>query len=94
MQTKLTLRLDADLIKSAKAHAKERGKSLSQIVADYFYGLNALKRSKHNGTPSRINDDELYPITNSLIGAWKVENVEKEYDYRKEYRHYLEEKYG
>ena len=36
MQTKLTLRLESELIEQAKEHAKQQGKSLSQIVADYF----------------------------------------------------------
>ena len=36
MQTKLTLRLEEQLIERAKAHAKKRGKSVSQMVADYF----------------------------------------------------------
>ncbi|MBS0466077.1 MAG: antitoxin [Proteobacteria bacterium] len=36
MQTKLTLRLDERLIAQAKARAQRQGKSLSQMVADYF----------------------------------------------------------
>lgn len=36
MQTKLTLRLDDQLIQSAKLVAHNRGKALSQLVADYF----------------------------------------------------------
>ena len=40
MNTKLTLRLDEELIKSAKMHAKTIAKSVSQMVADYFYLLD------------------------------------------------------
>ena len=36
MQTKLTLRLDEELIGVAKAFARSSGKSVSRIVADYF----------------------------------------------------------
>ena len=36
MNTKLTLRLDENLIKSAKNYASSSGKSVSQLVADYF----------------------------------------------------------
>ena len=36
MQTKLTLRLDDDLIEKAKSYAKGTGRSVSQMVADYF----------------------------------------------------------
>jgi hypothetical protein len=40
MQTKLTLRLHERLIRRAKAYARRRGKSLSQIVSDFFVGLD------------------------------------------------------
>ncbi|HZC00332.1 MAG TPA: DUF6364 family protein, partial [Gammaproteobacteria bacterium] len=36
MQTKLTLRLDKKLIEAVKRYAEISGKSLSQLVADYF----------------------------------------------------------
>ena len=36
MQTKLTLRMDDQLIAAAKKHATRTGKSLSQLVAEYF----------------------------------------------------------
>jgi len=36
MQTKLTLRMNDALIKRAKAYARRSGKSLSELVADYF----------------------------------------------------------
>lgn len=41
MHTKLTLRLDAALIRRAKAYAKRTGKSVSAVVADYFAALDA-----------------------------------------------------
>ena len=36
MQTKLTLRLEDQLIEQAKSYAAHAGKSVSQIVSDYF----------------------------------------------------------
>ncbi|MBE0418315.1 MAG: hypothetical protein IBX63_11175 [Coriobacteriia bacterium] len=36
MGTKLTLRLDEDLIRRAKRHSARSGKSVSRLVADYF----------------------------------------------------------
>ncbi len=36
MNTKLTLRLDDRLISSAKRHSAESGRSISQLVADFF----------------------------------------------------------
>jgi len=36
VNTKLTLRLDDKLIASAKRHSAESGRSISQLVADFF----------------------------------------------------------
>jgi predicted transcriptional regulator len=41
MQTKLTLRLDDELIREVKAIAGRRGQPISRIVANYF---NSLKK--------------------------------------------------
>jgi hypothetical protein len=41
MQTKLTLRLDDELINREKSYAKKSGKSVSQIVAAYFSLLDS-----------------------------------------------------
>lgn len=77
MQTKLTLRLEDELIEQAKKHAKKQGKSLSQMVSDYFKAL-----TKEN---KKI---KIAPITSSLIGILKSSEVDKN-DYKK----HLEEKY-
>ena len=79
MNSKLTLRLDEDLIKSAKSYSAKTGKSVSKIVADYF----ALIDTKLSG---RLRD--ISPLTRSLMGSLKKGKVSKE-DYKK----YLEEKY-
>ena len=57
MQTKLTLRLDDQLIARAKAFARERGLSLSELVADFFEQL-----TDRRGPP------DLSPWTQSLAG--------------------------
>ncbi|MFA5844081.1 MAG: DUF6364 family protein [Coriobacteriia bacterium] len=41
MNTKLTLRLDDRLIESAKRHSAETGRSISQLVADFFALIDA-----------------------------------------------------
>lgn len=69
MQSKLTLRLDENLIRAAKAYAQEANKSLSQIVADYF----SILAAKSDG--SELNRDSLPPITRSLVGSVQIENV-------------------
>jgi predicted HicB family RNase H-like nuclease len=42
VNTKLTLRLDEDLIAAAKRHAATKGKSVSQLVEDHFALLVAI----------------------------------------------------
>ena len=40
MQTKLTLRLEQRLVRRAKAYARRTGKSVSELVADFFGHLD------------------------------------------------------
>jgi hypothetical protein len=79
MQTKLTLRLDAKLVKRAKAYAKRTGKSVSQMVADFFVLL---------GPQSEEDETPLTPTVRSLKGALRGSNVSVE-----DYRRYLKEKH-
>ena len=79
MQTKLTLRLEDQLIEQAKSYAAQAGKSVSQIVADYFKLLTSEQRKPVS--PST-------PITRSLRGLLRDSKLD-EMDYRK----YLEEKH-
>jgi len=80
MKTKLTLRMEDELINMAKSVAEKRGKSLSKMVADYFRIL----------TNKEITGDivELPPNVKSLYGALAESNID-ESDYKK----YLEGKY-
>lgn len=82
MQTKLTLRLEEQLIENAKHVAKQSGKSLSQMVADYFTLLEKQ---------TLTHDKELPSVTASLKGSLQVEPFKglDEIDYRT----YLESKY-
>lgn len=79
MNTKLTLRLDDTLIRQAKQHAHREGKSLSQLVSDYFRAIQTRERKR---TLRRG------PITAKLHGCIKGADVGEE-DYRK----YLRSKY-
>ena len=64
MQTKLTLRLDAHLIAQAKARAQRQGKSLSQVVADYFAQFTSTT------TPNATQYERpLPPLVTSLQGV-------------------------
>ena len=79
MQTKLTLRLEDQLIEQAKSYAAQSGKSVSQIVSDYFKLLTSQK-VKADSTPA--------PVTQSLRGLLRESKLD-ENDYKK----YLEGKY-
>lgn len=79
MITKLTLRMDDNLIESAKEYSAQTGKSVSRIVADLFV---IIKNEKIN------REDALTPTVQSLKGILKGKQTD-ENDYKK----YLEEKY-
>lgn len=66
MQTKLTLRLEERLIVQAKARALSHGKSLSQMVADYFVQLDEPVAAQHP-----LQEPPLPPVVASLRGALK-----------------------
>ena len=82
MQTKLTLRLDERLVRRAKAHAKREGKSLSQVVADYF----SLLKQPGGGNGEA---EAAAPLTQSLRGILRGAEVDEE-----DYRRHLDEKYS
>lgn len=80
MHTKLTLRLEADLVQRAKALAKKTGKSVSRLVADYF---TVLERP-----PKREPPPSWPPLVRSLKGSLRRAGRDE-----KIYRRYLEDKY-
>ena len=67
MQTKLTLRLDEDLIERAKRYGKRAGRSVSQMVADYFALLDQELVDE---------DGEVTPIVASLRGSLREVEVD------------------
>ena len=78
MQTKLTLRLDDQLVRDAKQYARRAGKSLSQMVAEYFSAVTA---------PEAVSC-ELTPVVSRLKGSLAGSKVDLG-----DYRAYLEEKH-
>jgi hypothetical protein len=80
MKTKLTLRLDEELIEVAKEEAATRGVSISQMVANFFKGLRAQKKS--------TEPPQFGPITSQLIGIAKGAKLDE-----KDYREHLVKKY-
>ena len=78
MQTKLTLRLDDQLIRQAKRHAKRAGCSVSQMVADYFSAIVSMESQ-----PST-----LAPKVSQLMGALEDTGLDEA-----DYHAHLERKY-
>jgi Family of unknown function (DUF6364) len=77
MNTKLTLRLDDKLIARAKRHSAESGKSLSQLVSDFFALIDAQDR-----------DVDITPRVRSLRGVLAASGLDEN-----DYRRHLEEKH-
>ena len=81
MNTKLTLTIEKSVIEKAKRYAREKGRSLSDLVENY---LKIITREE------KINAIEGTPITSSLRGAFKAP---RNFDYKKELAKGLSEKY-
>lgn len=82
MNTKLTLTIEQEVIERAKNYAKEKNRSLSDIIENY---LKMLTKSERNQKAEKLN-----PIVKSLKGSFKMP---KNLDYKKELENRLEEKY-
>ncbi len=80
MNTKLTLRLNESIIERAKIYAKSHKISLSKMIETYLDSITKQKEKKISITP----------LVESLSG---VIDLPLDFDYKKEYSNYLEEKY-
>ena len=81
MDTKLTLKLDQEIIEKAKQYASEKKISLSRIVENY---LNSLTSDKTK------NDIRISPFVESLSSGIEIP---ADYDYKKDRTEYLEQKH-
>ena len=79
MNTKITLRMDEMLIKKAKSEAGRRGKSVSQMVGEFFDCLGVSQREDINDLP---------PVTASLLGVLDGHSIDVP-----AYKKHLREKY-
>lgn len=82
MNTKLTLTLEKDIIERAKSYAKEKNRSLSDIIENYLKILTEKE--------PKTKSQQLNPIVESLKGSFKIP---KDMDYKKELQNRLEKKY-
>ena len=81
MNTKLTLTIEKEIIERAKEYAKDKNRSLSDIIENYLKML-----TKKNSEEEK----KLYPTVQSLKGSFKMP---EEMDYKKELKSRLEGKY-
>ncbi|KQC13668.1 MAG: hypothetical protein APR63_07930 [Desulfuromonas sp. SDB] len=79
MDTKLTLKLDKQIIESAKKYAKNKNISLSKMIEFYLKSL----------VGSGSENIEITPFVDSISGVIKLSGDE----YKEGYFKYLNEKY-
>ncbi len=82
MNTKLTLTIEQELISRAKKYAKDKGRSLSDLVENYFKILTKSTES---------NKFEITPEVKSLMGAFKLPD---NFDYKEELKEEIYKKHG
>jgi macrodomain Ter protein organizer (MatP/YcbG family) len=81
MDTKLTIKLDSDVISRAKRYAQNRKTSLSRLIESYLDSV----------TKKESDDIEITPLVKSLSGIISLPN---DYDYKKDRTDYLIKKYS
>lgn len=81
MNTKLTLTIEQSVIEKAKRYARERERSLSDLIENY---LRALINEKE------IDEDDSSSTIKQLRGSFKLP---KNFDYKKELTDSLTKKY-
>lgn len=82
METKLTLRLNDNVIERAKLYARSHKISLSKMIESYLDSLTKEKKEENNTL--------ITPLVESLSG---VINLPADFDYKKEYSDFILEKY-
>lgn len=78
METKLTVRVDRDLIQSAKRYANRQGITLSQLINNYLRAIAITQDEPFTETPLLHRLSGILPANASM----------------QEYQNHLMEKYG
>lgn len=81
MDTKLTLKLNKEVIEKAKEYATNKQMSLSRIIEAYLQSLTS---------ENEISDLEISPFVKSISTGVEIPS---DLDYKKEYSDFLMEKY-
>ena len=82
METKLTLRLNSTVIEKAKKYARNHNISLSKMIESY---LDSITKQKE--------EEKKIPVTSLVESLSGVMDLPADFDHKKEYRDFLEEKY-
>ena len=82
MDTKLTLKLDNQVIENAKLYARRKNTSLSRLIESYLQFLTSNNKNK---------EEETTPLVKSLSG---ILNATKSLDYKGSYKMHLSKKYS
>lgn len=81
MDTKLTLKLNQEIIEKAKKYASDKKLSLSRLIENYLSSLTSDKMD---------NEMQISPFVKSLSSGIKLP---ADYDYKKDRADYLQNKY-
>lgn len=81
MDSKLTLKLNKDVIERAKQYAAEKKISLSRLIESYLQSLTS---------DTETNEIEISPFVKSISTGVSIPN---DLDYKKEYSDHLMKKY-
>ena len=81
MDTKLTVKLDGNVISRAKNYARKRKTSLSKLIENY---LDVVSKPESE-------ENEITPLVKSLSGVIKLPD---NYDYKTDYAEFLAQKYS
>ena len=82
METKLTLTMEHEIIFRAKAYARQKGRSLSDLVENYLKAII---------TETREENIQITPLVKSLKGSIQVP---ENFDYKSALGDSLSNKYG
>ncbi|QBN19933.1 DUF6364 family protein [Flavobacterium nackdongense] len=84
MNTKLTLSLEKTVIEDAKSYAKKTGRSLSEMVENYFKSLVSKSAAD-------IDENEIDQSLKKLVG---IIELPPDFDIKKARDEHYKEKYG
>lgn len=85
MDTKLTLKLDKDVIEKAKIYVAKQNISLSSMVENYLKAITSNNKEE-------TNDNEISDFVKSI--SLKNGGIPADFDYKKERQDYLINKYN